>query len=250
VSAQTAPPLPGAMYQANAGWIAYTQVSNGVRQVASQSPSGMVTPLSVYDTDSRIDAVGPTGEVMFLNEGDADAGIAPGRYLRLPPAAPEFLSSPLGTAVPGCDGWYVKMGGTLFRVSGTEDAGTGCAAFDAGTGSDAASDAGAADASRADAEQAPDGESVGDGAVGGVDATVSIDAARESDAADSGGAPSGGGCMLGAPRSGFIDSWMALSWLLVAFASRIAKESGARKTRTRGPDREPRMVLKVDRGSS
>jgi MYXO-CTERM domain-containing protein len=175
-------PTP-AMYAANGGWIAYMEPSGGVNQVWARSPAGVATMLSVYDTNSSVDALGASGEVMFLNGGDVDAGAAPGRYLRLPPALPEFISSPLGKAVVGCDGWYVKMGTTLFKVTGTDDAGVGCPALDAGIIGDGGSDGGmTADAGVSDSSQSP-----------GPDATTLADGGPANGEDGGGGGPGSSG---------------------------------------------------------
>ncbi len=203
-------------YQASNGWTAFVKPASGVNQVWSASPSGQQTQLSVFNTDSSIDAVGPTGEVMFLNQGDRDAGVESGRYLRLPPALPERINSTLGVAVSGCDGWYVRMGGTLFQVTDTEDAGTGCTLLDGGTSVEGGSDDAGGDAAAVDASE-NDGPSIGDSGLGGPDATVSMDGgamdATESERGEGAGSPpapgGGGGCAVSLDNSGGITCWMA-----------------------------------------
>jgi hypothetical protein len=226
-------------YQVNGSWTACVQNLNGVNQVSSVSPSGTSTQLSIYNTNSSIDALGPTGEVMFVNGGDADAGVAAGRYLRMPPALPERINSQLGTAVARCDGWYIKMGGTLFQVSGTEDAGTGsCPVIDGGADGGAGLDAG----EPSDASMQPDTTVLEGGTdLGGMDAESPGEPADgpaleggQRQAAQhlpaSGKASGGGGCALSTAHD------MSGGWLLgVAFlvASSLARRwspqaSGAR----------------------
>jgi hypothetical protein len=256
-------PAPATIYQANAGWIAYVQATNGVSQVWSLAPDGTTaSQVSVFNNNSQVDALGPTGEVMFLNDGDVFAGVAAGRYLRASSAPPELVGSRLGTAVPGCDGWYVKLGGSLLRVSGTDDAGTGCPAVDgglrsdAGVGADSASDAEVADASeeafgyedaaQEDAGQAADGGAVddgsasggdgsasgGDGSASGVDAGGPRDATTAESGAGSGGggaASGGGGCAIGSAGSEAVPSWLASGLALVAGG--LARRVRLRKNR-------------------
>jgi hypothetical protein len=45
-------------FQLNNGWVAFREVQQGVRQVWVRAPSGATTQLSVYNTDSAIDAIG------------------------------------------------------------------------------------------------------------------------------------------------------------------------------------------------
>jgi hypothetical protein len=205
-----APPLD---YQISSGWVAYRQPSSGVYQVWSRSPSGDAKPLSYFLNDSAIDAIGPTGEVMFTNGSS--------RYLRLLPAAPAVINSSLGKAGAQCDGWYVRIGASLFKVSNTEDAGTGCPPLDAGAPLGTPPDAQAGmtvDGASPDATLAvdssamssnPDGaatqndalapaqDDAGAAAASASDAT-SGDSAMD-DAANSGAAASGGGGIYSRP---------------------------------------------------
>jgi hypothetical protein len=203
---------PPKAYQVNNGWVAYTAAVNGVGQVFTQSPSGVATMQSVYNSDSVVDALAPTGEVMFINGGN--------RYRRQGSALPEQItSSTLGVAVPGCDGWYVKMGGTLFQVSETQDAGTGCSFPDGGASADAAIDgssavdSGAADGARAvDSGGAADATTQGDA---GADAGNPPESVGSGDRSG-GSAGRGGGCSIGHPARGLASGWGA--GFLVAWA--------------------------------
>jgi hypothetical protein len=170
-------------YQIVNGWVAFSQRSAAVAQVWLRSPQGTSRQVSIYNTDSTIDALSGAGEVMFLN--------ADQRYLGTQSSPPELVSSALGNAVARCDGWYVKMGGTVFRVAAASDAGLACPPIDAGVGADAAVDAGvvdvgAVDAVREDAAIA-DGSGVSNDGDGGdeprlVDASTDTDVAAVRDA--------------------------------------------------------------------
>jgi MYXO-CTERM domain-containing protein len=173
-------------YAFNGSWVECVEPVNGVNQVFLVPPSGPNVQLSVYNTSSSFEALSATGQVMFQNGGDPDGGVAPGRYLRLPPALPERVSSTLGSAVAGCDGWYVKMGGSLLFVRGTEDAGTGCPAVDAGI-PDGASDAGPTSDGAVDDAQTPDAS------LGGVTDAGRLDGSRDGGPLGDGQGPSGPG---------------------------------------------------------
>jgi hypothetical protein len=224
------PPSPGTYgnYQANNGWVAYVQQSSGVNQVWSESPMGTKTQLSVYNTNSTVDALGPTGEVMFLNGGDSAAGVTSGRYLRIPPALPARINSQLGAAAARCDGWYVQMGGSLFSVTGTQDAGTGCPALDAGVDGSPAADASADGNGGPGADASVDGNG-GPGVDAGIDGSTASDAGMKG-AKDGGGAPGspeGGegssgegprasrGCTVSGPATR-LPAWLGGALLLVS----------------------------------
>jgi hypothetical protein len=239
------PPPPGTMFQANNGWIAYVQASVGVNQVWSLSPTGTKAEVSIFNSNSTIDTLGPTGQVMFMNNGDDDAGVAVGRYLGAALELPQRVSSMLGRSVEGCDGWYVVIGGSLFRVAGTENAGTGCPAVDGGAVSEAGNngiDGGFVDATAVDAaggggiEAGSGGEDAsgsGGDARGSVDAPgsggSSTDASKGEDSSaggpssetGGGGDASGGGCAVAFGGGDGVSPWpMAIAALGAMMSAR------------------------------
>jgi len=63
-------PDPVEDYQINSGWTAYTDL--GTQQqlhVFTRSPQGVVTRHTEFSTDSYVDRLGATGEVMIVNAG-------------------------------------------------------------------------------------------------------------------------------------------------------------------------------------
>jgi hypothetical protein len=205
------PLQPPQDYLVNNGWVAYATLANGVRQVSSLAPDGGITQLSVYNSDSVIEALARSGEVIFVNGGS--------RYRRQPPALPEAIGSTLGMAVPGCDGWYVMMGGTLFQIAETADAGAGCAPMDAGTSAEGGVDGGSIDDGgtvdatipRTDSGPSPGAEG---GLPGDAGARQGDEAGGPAQAAPSTG---GGGCALAAnPRDSGTTPWECVGALVAA----------------------------------
>src|SRR5439155_23159907 len=112
-------------YVVAAGWTAYLKKSaSGVQQVWTRSPSGIQAQVSIFGSDSGIETLGDSGDVMFLSGGR--------RYRAAAGDLPEDVSYEFGVSKEIGGGWYVMMGRTLFHVVGTPigDAGPG----DAGAG--------------------------------------------------------------------------------------------------------------------
>jgi hypothetical protein len=110
-SPRTQEPDPGTDYQINAGWVAFTKLgpSGQVLQVWVRSPLGQERQVSYFSTSSCIDALGPNGEVAFINT-NAIAGNR--RYL----SVPDYDPSP--TDISSALGWSFWQEGHLFVVIG------------------------------------------------------------------------------------------------------------------------------------
>lgn len=100
-------------YQPSGGWVGFTRINTiegaSVRQVWLRSPQGGLFPVSAYDTDSFINAVG-NGQVMFVNGGYL--------YLGRVGLAPVLIAPYAeGTQSLWLQGsWHVHFGGALYRV--------------------------------------------------------------------------------------------------------------------------------------
>jgi hypothetical protein len=212
---------------ANGGWTAYV-LSN---QVWVQSPSGTDTQLSIFNSASTVDAVATNGEVMFLNSGDPAAGVPSGRYLRIPPGLPGRINSQLGFAVPGCDDWYVRMGGTLFSVAGTADAGSGCVSPvspDAGVDGSTTADATVDGTGGSNLDSGTEGSAGLDGETPAADGSVPP-AASGGGQGHSGASQAGasGGCAITGPCTAS-GEWLAgIALLLGALSRRRGRPPGA-----------------------
>ena len=104
-------PAPGSNYQVNNGWVAFTKPGPGGQlQVWTRSPSGQLTQVSYFGTSSAIEALGPNGEMAFLNAK---------RYLSISPydTPPVVISS----TTAGRSFWqngdlFLTLGRSLFQV--------------------------------------------------------------------------------------------------------------------------------------
>lgn len=104
---------PRVDYQPSGGWIAFTRVDAvqgaSVRQVWLRSPQGGIFPVSVFGTDSYINAVG-NGQVMFVNGGYLYLG----RIGMAPTLIAPFAEGTQSMWLQGS--WHVYFGGALYRV--------------------------------------------------------------------------------------------------------------------------------------
>jgi MYXO-CTERM domain-containing protein len=121
-------------YAATGGWTAFLKksASSGTQQVWVRSPDGVQTQLSIFGSDSAVEAVNATGEVMFINGGT--------RYFASPTSTPVAVSSRLGRSVARCSGWYIVMADTVFWAKGI-GAGAGCTTTTLDAGAAVAADA-------------------------------------------------------------------------------------------------------------
>jgi len=103
---------PPDFYETNGGWIAFTRPDlSNTPQVWVRSPSGLETQISSLGTESRIEVLSPTGEVVFTSSATG----AQRRYRGGPGVAVDIgpdVGRPLyiGTQL------HVLIGSTLFRV--------------------------------------------------------------------------------------------------------------------------------------
>jgi hypothetical protein len=124
--------LPGAVFSANGGWVAYRkQSASKVFQVWVRSPQGVEKQVSPFGSASTIETLNGAGEVMFTNSYR--------RYFGVGGSLPVEVSSNQGRSISSCDGWYVALGTTVFKVAGITTAAVSCqppiGAVDAGTSS-------------------------------------------------------------------------------------------------------------------
>jgi hypothetical protein len=104
----------GADYQVNDGWIAFVRPDAGsVRQIWRRSTAGVETQVSVFGSSSRIEAMGPGGEIVFTSEATG----VPRRYRAAVDGTPADIGSNLGRAIYIDGQLYVMMGATLLRVN-------------------------------------------------------------------------------------------------------------------------------------
>lgn len=105
-------PYLGPNYQINNGWVAYTDLNGGVVQVWTYSPTGTKQQLTFLGTDSYIEGLGASGEVIYSN---ASTGL---RYLSRPPyAATTSLGTTLGTVLWRDGHFVVILGGSVYQVN-------------------------------------------------------------------------------------------------------------------------------------
>jgi hypothetical protein len=173
---RTPVPSPDFDYRVRNGWIAYTKPQGGALQVFGQGPQSGERLLSMFGTDSRIEAMSDTGQVSFSTNYS--------RYLSNDGAEPTRISSTLGKPSWRDGAWYVAMGRTLFAVtpsSGGSPDGGADAGVDGAT-QDASSDGGSAGGSTSGGG----GSSAGGGSAGG-------DGGASGGPAGGGGPANGGG---------------------------------------------------------
>ena len=111
-------PSPGSGYQANGGWAAYLQLASGAQsQVWVRSPAGDQRQASFFSGSSTIDALGPSGDVIFDTRSVTSSPSR--RYLISSPytANPTDIgSSEFGRAVYRGTTPYVLIGRSAFTV--------------------------------------------------------------------------------------------------------------------------------------
>jgi len=107
---RTLAPQSGPDCQVNNGWIAYTDMQNGVLQVWSYAPDGTRRQVTIFGSQSVIESLSPSGAIVYKNSGQ--------RYLSLPPYD---IATPLGSAFGAVlwrdDHFVVLVGGPFFRCN-------------------------------------------------------------------------------------------------------------------------------------
>jgi hypothetical protein len=104
---------PGEGYQVNDGWIAFVRLdAANSRQVWRRSPAGVETQVSAFGSSSRIESMGPAGEIVFTSEATG----TPRRYCALVGGSPTDIGSTLGRPIYIDEQLHVMMGSTLLRV--------------------------------------------------------------------------------------------------------------------------------------
>jgi len=102
-------PMPGPDYQVNGGWAAFTRRGTGGQwQVWTRSPAGTLTQITFWGDSSRVSALAPNGEVMFLHGR---------RYLNVPGQQPLEINSGVGNAFWQDGHWWLTLGRSLFKVN-------------------------------------------------------------------------------------------------------------------------------------
>jgi hypothetical protein len=97
-------------------WVAYTKTgSSGETQIWARSPAGLETQATQFGTSSRLEALGPNGEVILVNT----FGGVTRRYLAMPDFStqPRDIGSGLGTPFFLNGALFVRIGRTLYQVS-------------------------------------------------------------------------------------------------------------------------------------
>jgi hypothetical protein len=107
---------PLLLYAANNGWIAYLRPNGagfqGPLEVWRRSPTGQEAQVNFFAVSSFIEALGPSGEVVFFSEAEGTRR----RYLAVPGGVPEDIGSGLGRPLFIGGQLHVIEGNTLFRV--------------------------------------------------------------------------------------------------------------------------------------
>jgi hypothetical protein len=100
-------------YQVNDGWIAFVRLdAANKRQVWRRSPAGVETQVSAFGSSSRIESMGPAGEIVFTSEATG----TPRRYRALVGGSPTDIGSTLGRSIYIDGQLHVMMGATLMQV--------------------------------------------------------------------------------------------------------------------------------------
>lgn len=170
---------PDGYFAVTAGWVAFLKkgVTN-VQQIWTRSPSGMLTQVTPFGSNSQIETLDAAGQVMFFNSNR--------RQLASAGVVPVDVSTTFGRSVSLCGAWYVLMGNTVFHVSGVgSDAGSSSTC---GTTSDAGTDA-SLDAGSDSSVPQQDGGIAG----GGTSSGGSTGTGGQAGFAGTGGSPASGG---------------------------------------------------------
>ncbi|MHC1764902.1 MAG: hypothetical protein AB9869_11465 [Verrucomicrobiia bacterium] len=102
-------PSQGADYQINGGWVAFTRLGTGGQlQVWTRSPAGQETQVTYFGDSSRISALAPNGQVMFLHGR---------RYLTAGGQQAMDVNSSLGNPFWQQNAWWITLGRSLFKVN-------------------------------------------------------------------------------------------------------------------------------------
>src|SRR5690349_16692059 len=105
---------PPRNYQVNGGWIAFTRPDpNGILQVWVRSPSGVETQVGSLGQSSGIEAVSPSGQVVF----DAAPTGTYRRYLGSAGSSATDIGGVLGSPIFINGQLHVLIGASLFRVN-------------------------------------------------------------------------------------------------------------------------------------
>lgn len=106
--------VPGRDYELNGGWTAFVRRdANGVRQVWTRSPAGVIVQAANMGTNASIEAVADDGRVVFVTSGAVGR-----RYLATPPysGAPLNVSSVWGRTVWRDGAFRVLIGRSAFAI--------------------------------------------------------------------------------------------------------------------------------------
>jgi len=107
--ARSQEPYPGTGYQVNNGWAAFTIPGvDGVLQVWLRSPAGDLTQESFFGMSSRIKALGPNGDLLWVTANRT--------YFDTPGAMPVDIGSSLCKPFYQDGQWYGTIGRSLFRI--------------------------------------------------------------------------------------------------------------------------------------
>jgi hypothetical protein len=100
-------------YEVADGWIAFTRLDiSNTKQIWRRSPAGEETQVSALGESSRIEAMGPDGEIVFTSEATGTER----RYRARVGESPQDVSSGLGEPVYIDGQLHVMMGATLLRL--------------------------------------------------------------------------------------------------------------------------------------
>jgi hypothetical protein len=104
------------IYLVDSGWAAYDLPGGtGARQVWVRSPGGQQSQVSIWTTDSKLEALSSSGDVIFSHQGR--------RYLGRASQLPVDVSSDLGKAYWKDGAWYVVVGGSVISLDISGDGG-------------------------------------------------------------------------------------------------------------------------------
>ena len=110
--ASTIEPSQGRSYALAGGYVAYLVEDMAKKtQVWRHGPSGE-SQITLFGTSSTIDAIGPDGTVLFINQA-----ATPRRYRAVPGAAIQDIGSTLGRVVYRDGGFVVLLGATVLGVN-------------------------------------------------------------------------------------------------------------------------------------
>jgi hypothetical protein len=103
-------------YAVGGGWTAYckdTGTTATIDQVWRRAPDGSTSQVSFFNAVSLVDAINPSGDVLYFNAGQRFLATSSGGPV------PDVVSTALGSGLALGGAWYVVMGRSLFRVDMT-----------------------------------------------------------------------------------------------------------------------------------